>query len=270
MTRIPITMCHGVDPWRKNPLTVDRYAQYFRIAAEMGFTSITYDDLDAWRTGTRALPSHPIMFDIDHPEKSIYYDMWPIMRQYGFKGNLFINTGQMEKLYATGNLELANRNSMTWSELAELAAAGWQIAAHTHSHPNICDLCLADPTGERIRWELDTCNAIIHKHLGITPHAFAYIGESWHSQAEAEVQKRYRFARLWITGKIYWADGALVKFQDLVGLPGPDEADGGPPFGARYITEATNPFRLPSMELGYLIYEYDAYRQYLEGALQAP
>ena len=45
------------------------------------------------------------------------------------------------------------------------------------------------------------------------------------------------------------------------------ESDGGPPFAARYITKQSHPYRLPSMELEYLIYEYDAFRSYLLGAL---
>ena len=53
----------------------------------------------------------------------------------------------------------------------------------------------------------------------------------------------------------------------LVGVPGPDESDGGPPHAARYITRDCNRYRLPSMELQRLVYAPDAFRAYLEGAL---
>ena len=46
-----------------------------------------------------------------------------------------------------------------------------------------------------------------------------------------------------------------------------DEDDGGPPVDVRYITEDSDPYRLPSMELQALIHHPDAFRQYLEGAL---
>lgn len=264
--RIPITIAHAVDTRRKLPMTVERYRTYFAIAAELGVRSISYDALEDWMAGRGSLPARPILFDFDHPEASLYRDVWPIMRAHGFAGNVFVNTGQMEKLYAAGGQADPARNTMTWEELADLAAAGWQIGAHTHTHPNLCDLCMADPSGERVRWELDTSNELIRRHLGITPREFAYTGETWHSLAEAEVKKRYRFARLWITGQVYWADGQLMKVQDLLGHPGPDEADGGPPFAARYITRASNPHRLPCMGLGYLAYEFDAFRRYLAGA----
>ena len=63
----------------------------------------------------------------------------------------FVNTAPMEKMYADGSFRSPDRRNMTWDELAELAAAGWQIGAHTHTHPNICDLCMADTTGEKSR-----------------------------------------------------------------------------------------------------------------------
>ena len=85
--------------------------------------------------------------------------------------------------------------------------------------------------------------------------------------AEQEVMKRYRFGRLWIVGSEYNAGGETIRYADLVGVPGLDEDDGGPPAAARYITKDSNPYRLPSMELQRLIHDYDAYRSYLVGAL---
>ena len=63
-------------------------------------------------------------------------------------------------------------------------------------------------------------------------------------------------------------DGEAVRYADLVGVDGPDEADGGPPYAARYITEHSDPYRLPSMELQELIHDPSAFRRYLEGALK--
>ena len=75
-------MCHGVS-WRPRPkrvrgdfgyLTARRFDVYFSIAAEMGFESISYDDLNRWRNGEAEVPARPIMFDFDHPDHE-FYDM---------------------------------------------------------------------------------------------------------------------------------------------------------------------------------------------------
>ena len=125
-----------------------------------------------------------------------------------------------------------------------------------------------DPQGERLDWELRTCDDTIEKELGLRPRDFAFTGTSWSSVAEAKVKARYRFGRLWIVGAHYQADGQQVRYADLVGIAGDDEADGGPPLASRYITAATPAHRLPSMELqSPLMHAPTAFRAYLEGAL---
>jgi len=242
------------------PVLVRRALSSLRRAArEDSDHSISYDDLADWRNGNAALPERPIMFDFDHPAKSIRHTIWPIMQRSAFKGNLFINTGPMEK---TGD-----DRWMTWEEIKELMAAGWHIGSHMHTHYNLSYLAKKDPAGALIREQLEKCDGILRKHLGIVSRDFAYTSTTWSSVAENEVKKRYRFARLWITGADYHTDTGPIRYADLVGAPGADEQDGGPPFAARYITQDTPHYKLPAMEFEFLIYEHNAFRRYLEGAL---
>ena len=71
-----------------------------------------------------------------------------------------------------------------------------------------------------------------------------------------------------MVGSEYEADGEPIRYAELAGSSEPDEADGGPPHSTRYITEDTDPHRLPSMELQALINDPDAFRSYLERALE--
>ena len=262
-TRIPITMCHGINPGGNYPLTEDHLDGLVRIAREMGFESIDYDALDAWRNDAGKLPDRPIMFDFDHPVKSMRYGIHDVLSRHGYTGNLFINTGLMDperEGYGTATL--------TWEEAGELIELGWHIGAHTVTHPNLSELVAEDPTGEQLSRELAECDATLEKHLGIVAKDFAFTGTSWSSVAEARVMERYRFGRLWIVGSEYQADGKTVRYADLVGVAGDDEADGGPPMAARYITRETPPHRLPSVEMQRaLIYTPDTFRAYLEGAI---
>ena len=267
--RIPITMCHGVNTKREPPLDTEHFANCFRIASEMGFESISYDQLAAWKGGESEVPQRPIMFDFDHPAKSIRHEIHPIMQEHGFEGNLFINTGAVEGMYSKPMPDFETREWMTWGEIGELMDAGWHIGSHTHTHPNLSDLSMKDPSGEAVREELVKCDEILERQLGVRSRDFAFTGTTWSAVAESEVQRRYRFGRLWIIGSTYQADGGEIRYADLVGVCGPDESDGGPPCAARYITEQTHPYRLPSMELEYLIYGYDAFRSYLLGSSES-
>ena len=262
-------MCHGIRPDKVNPLTVERLDALIKIASDLGFHSVDYDELAAWRKGSGDLPSRPIMLDFDHAVRSMRYEVSEVLDRYGYKGNLFIYTAPLDPDYAGPTLGTSdNQEFMTWSEIRELVEAGWHVGAHTVSHPNLSELSLKDQTGRRLRDELDRCNEVIQANLGFRPKDFAFTGISWSSIAEKEVKKRYRFGRLWITGSKYKVDGKTIRYADLVGAAGVDEEDGGPPGAARYITRDSDPYRLPSMEFQALIYEPEAFRLYLEGALE--
>jgi peptidoglycan/xylan/chitin deacetylase (PgdA/CDA1 family) len=265
--RIPITMCHGIVTEGEKPLTVEHLDSLVRIASELGFRSIDYDDLAAWRSGSSTLPERPIMFDFDHPVRSMRYEVHDVLARCGYRGNLFIYTSPYDPEYDRPLPWDAAQEHMTWDELGELREAGWYIGAHTISHPNLSDLAAEDPDGKILAAELDRSNETIRRHLGFVPADFAFTGTSWSSVAEQEVKKRYRFGRLWIIGSEYTVDGRTIRYAELVNAAGPDEPDGGPPQAARYITEESDPYRLPSMELQALIHDPAAFRAYLEGAM---
>jgi peptidoglycan/xylan/chitin deacetylase (PgdA/CDA1 family) len=275
VTRIPITMCHGTQRQapardRRHTLTPEHFRAQMELVRELGFQSISYDDLAAWRegrAGAGTLPPRPVLLDFDHPVISMRYEVWEVLDELGFRGNLFVNTGGLEEMYRAPLPPREERQLMTWEELGELRDAGWHLGAHTVSHPNLSQLSVEDPGGERLRAELDGNNETLRARLGIEPRDFAFTGTSWSSLAEAEVKHRYRFGRLWIVGSEYQVDGRPLRYAELVGACGPDEADGGPPFAARYATRESDPYRLPSMDLQYLLYELPALRGYLLGAL---
>jgi peptidoglycan/xylan/chitin deacetylase (PgdA/CDA1 family) len=156
---------------------------------------------------------------------------------------------------------------LTWEEIRDIAASGWHIGSHLHHHISLSYLARKDPSGQAIRDEIERCGSILHEQLGVTSRDFAYTTTTWSQVAEREVAKRYRFARLWIIGTRYDTEAGHVRFADSAGVSGDDELDGGPPHAARYITQRTHPLRLPSMDLEYLVYDYAAFRRYLEGAL---
>ena len=157
---------------------------------------------------------------------------------------------------------------MTWDHVRELRDGGWGIGAHMHHHISLAYLATKDPTGALIRDEMDTCDAH-HRATSSArrPCDFAYTTTTWSAVAEAEVKRRYRFARLWIIGSTSRPRRARVRFADLAGIEGDDEPDGGPPLAARYVTASTDPHRLPSMDFEYLVHDLGAFRRYLEGAL---
>ncbi len=180
ISKIPIIMCHGVQRKAEGdkPLTLENLERLIKIAGELGFESINYDHLAAWRSGAETLPKRPIMIDFDHPVITMRYEVHEALSRFGFKGNLFINTGGLDAMYREPLPPTDKRELMTWEEIGELAGAGWHMGAHTVTHPNLSKLSLEDPSGEKIRAELVGNNETLRKHLGITPKDFAFTGNS--------------------------------------------------------------------------------------------
>ena len=148
-------------PAGANRLTQAHFAQLVAVAHELGFQSISYDDLAAWLWQGRALAgtSDHVRLRSSH-EVPCATRCFPVLDRYGYTANLFINTGLMgRKCTEQACRTFAERQHLLWEEAAELAEAGWQIGAHTVTHPNLSELSAADPTGERLRAELEKCDA---------------------------------------------------------------------------------------------------------------
>ena len=182
-------MCHGIRNEGTNPLTVKHLETLINIAFEMEFNSITYDDLDSWFNDGISLPNNPIMFDFDHPMKNILDEVNPILSNYGYTGNLFMYTKPYDARYPKDLPWKTKEPHLSWSELRQLKDLGWNIGAHTISHPNLSDLSIKDPTGEQLRCEIERSNQTIKDNLGFYPKDFAFTGTSWSSNAEIEIKK---------------------------------------------------------------------------------
>ena len=258
--RIPITVCHGAN----DHLTVERFSQLVGIASELGFTAINYDQLYHWLVEAGDLPEKPIVFDFDHPVLSTYESFFPILKEHGFVGNLFVNTGCLE--------EQSDEVYATWRQISELKNAGWTIGAHTHTHPNLSVLLAEDSTGENLRLEMTKNNQIIQSNLGFEPEYFAFTGAAngitWSDVAEKQARNHYKLGRLWILDSRCEVNGSVARYAEFMGSTEADEVDGGPPNYLRYITRQTPRFKLPAMELEGLIFEPDAFQRYLIGSLK--
>ncbi len=122
----------------------------------MGFESIGYDELAAWRDSVGILPEQPIMFDFDHSVGSMGYEVREVLAKYGYSGNLFIYTGSLDQTWTGARPGTSDTDDLlTWEELGTLRESGWSIGAHTSSHPDLSALSIKDPSGDMLREELD-------------------------------------------------------------------------------------------------------------------
>lgn len=96
----------------------DLFRQQMEILKTNGYTPIPISLLaKAVREGAN-LPDRPVVITFDVGAVGIYKKAFPIMKEFGFVGNLYITTNQLDAGWM-----------ITTSEVKELVAAGWEIGS---------------------------------------------------------------------------------------------------------------------------------------------
>ena len=146
----------GADPDvprdRCRPETVPvgwRYRRFLRRAArpprEAGFTTLTLSELASALAGdARRLPERPVVLTFDDGFADFHRAALPLLRRYGFTATVFVTTGWI----ADAGRHAAGRSPgrmLCWSQIREAAAAGVEIGAHSHRHPQLDQIAAEQP-----------------------------------------------------------------------------------------------------------------------------
>ena len=113
-----------------------------------------------------------------------------IMAGMGVTATVFVVTGYVGKTNRwPGQIEgTAMQRLLNWDELRELRSAGWDLQAHSHSHPDLRQL----PDAHVIK-ELDRCVATMTEQLGEAPRTFAYPYGYLNRRVYEHVQARFDY-----------------------------------------------------------------------------
>jgi peptidoglycan/xylan/chitin deacetylase (PgdA/CDA1 family) len=129
-----------------------------RYLKDHGYRVITLGDLLGFLRYRHALPKRSVVITIDDGYKSAYDIAYPILRGYGFMATFFIYTDFIG----------ASKNAITWDQLREMKADGFEVGSQTLSH---CDLTKKGTEEDdqahaaRIRRELVVSKRILDKEL---------------------------------------------------------------------------------------------------------
>jgi peptidoglycan/xylan/chitin deacetylase (PgdA/CDA1 family) len=147
------------------------FAAQVAALAKQGYHAVTMQQVwDAWHHGG-LLPSKPIVFSFDDGYHSQFTNALPILRVRRWPGVLNLQVFQ-------------TRQDLKPAEVRQMIAAGWEVDAHTLSHP---DLTTVDAT--RLHQEVAGSRAQIKRLFGVSVNFFCYPAGAFDATVEAEVKR---------------------------------------------------------------------------------
>jgi peptidoglycan/xylan/chitin deacetylase (PgdA/CDA1 family) len=163
-TPVPILMYHVIaDPPAGAPypqlyVSESEFAGQMRWLARHGYHAVTQRAVwDHWHRG-RPLPARPIVISFDDGYREIADSALPIMQAHGWPGVLNLT---VKNLRVSGGLS-------QW-RVRKLIDAGWELASHTQTHPDLPSL-----SGAALTAEVAGSRAILRSRFGVPVDFFCY------------------------------------------------------------------------------------------------
>lgn len=124
---IPILCYHGITSQDDSLYSVnpDSFEAQLQEIKRLGRNPVTLSRIYRGLSEGKNLPSHPIAITFDDGLKSVWTEAAPILKRYGYPATLYLNTQHMGPA------------RLTWIQIKELAARGWDIGSHGHSHKSM-------------------------------------------------------------------------------------------------------------------------------------
>jgi peptidoglycan/xylan/chitin deacetylase (PgdA/CDA1 family) len=192
---VPILMYHEIadrtETASRLAVSPDAFAGQLARLHAGGFTTLTARELaTALAGGTDALPPKPVVLTFDDGFADFHSRALPLLRRYGFTATVFVTTGWICDAAQQDAAGPRPGQMLSWSQIAEAAAAGVEIAAHSHAHPELDQLA-----ADRLHRELDRSKALLEDRLAAAVPGLAYpFGYSSATVRRAAREAGYRYA----------------------------------------------------------------------------
>jgi peptidoglycan/xylan/chitin deacetylase (PgdA/CDA1 family) len=149
-------------------VTPATFAAQLNYLRRQGFTGLTFGELCTRRRTGQPLPPRPIVLTFDDGYADFVDDALPLMLERGYPATVFVTTGWLRDAGSIATGTPPDR-MMSWAQLSELAAAGVELGAHSHSHAQLDQLSLP-----RLHAELTGSKHMLEDHLGQSIESLAY------------------------------------------------------------------------------------------------
>ena len=186
---VPVLMYHSIDThaspaFGRYVLAPRDFRAHLDHLVDHGFTTLTAAALARARRRGDALPHRPVVLTFDDGYRDFLVAVLPELVRRGLTATLFVPTAFVGAtarwLRGCGEQD---RPLLGWSELRAVAEAGVEVAAHSHTHPQLDRL-----PATRVRAEAATSRVALEDALGTSVQGFAYPYGYWDRSARQAVR----------------------------------------------------------------------------------
>ena len=171
---VPILMYHALSAahtaaFRRWTLAPDRFEAHLDYISRSGYSTITIAEL-LRRPAVEAGRDRAIVLTFDDAYADFHSVALPLLTRYGMTATLFVPTGHVggHSRWMRHDGE-GERTILSWTALTEIAICGIEIGTHSHTHPELDHLPVAELTGQ-----VRDPKTLMEDRLGVAVTSFAY------------------------------------------------------------------------------------------------
>jgi len=170
---VPVLVYHNLDRQPKGRLVLSAasFEQQMRYLKAEGYRPIALGDFLEFSRLGRQLPKKSVVLTFDDGYKSFKLYAYPVLKELGFPATLFVYTDYVG----------AGRHALSWQELKELEAEGFDVQAHSKTHNDLRRASgeTAAQFDRRMQAELAVPREMFKRQLGQVPEMLAYPYGRW-------------------------------------------------------------------------------------------
>lgn len=217
---IPVLMYHKIPLQDQNSrhrifVTRDNFEKHLQFFSRNGFTTMSFSELDEFRTLRRPLsefPPKPLILTFDDGYVDNLENAGPLLKKYNHKATIFLlaDSSLLTNSWDADTGE-APDVLMNLEQKRRLSDYNFEIGSHGFHHQKITEM-----TDEQALHELIDSKRVLERDLGVQIPVFAYTYGVTSPRAAQLAQRAYRFAVNTDTGGLHLEENPYAIFRTNV------------------------------------------------------
>lgn len=168
-----------------------KFKEQMKYLKDNGYSTLSMEELYGYIKNGNKIPEKPIVITFDDGYKNNYINAYPVLKEYGFKGTIFVITSMVDKVQLY----------LTREQIAELSKNNIDIASHTVNHENL-NATSKENTVKTLKESKEFLEKIINKKVEYIAYPFGnYDDATIKSLKEAGYKMAFTTEKGWSKGK---------------------------------------------------------------------